>query len=138
MDNKKNIFIVIVIFLGLASIFFGRGYIQKELQKILLRLNTPAIHNGKISVVTSFYPLAYFASEVGGERVEVRNITPSGAEPHDFEPSPREIASLMDADLFIYNGTSFEPWAKKRIQTQTPHPLPASRSIDMVSKEAPL
>lgn len=63
-----------------------------------------------IQVITSFYPLAYLASSVGGELVNVETMTPNGAEPHDFEPTARDIAHLSSADIFLYNGAGFEPW----------------------------
>ncbi|MBU0585949.1 zinc ABC transporter substrate-binding protein, partial [Candidatus Micrarchaeota archaeon] len=50
--------------------------------------------NGKMKVVASFYPLYDFASNVGGDRVEVSTLIPIGAEPHEFDPSPSDITSL--------------------------------------------
>lgn len=64
----------------------------------------------KVKVVASFYPLAHFAEKVGAERVTVKNLTPAGAEPHDFEPTPRDIVRLREADLILLNGAGFEPW----------------------------
>lgn len=63
-----------------------------------------------ISLVVSFYPLEYLANSIGGERVSVVNLTPPGAEPHDFEASPRDIEMLSRADIFVYNGSGLEPW----------------------------
>jgi len=68
---------------------------------------------GEIRVVTSFYPLAEFAGQVGGANVEVVNITPAGVEPHDFEPTPRDIARVYSAKVFLFNGGGFDPWAEK-------------------------
>lgn len=68
-----------------------------------------------IKVATSFYPLAEFAKQVGQERMEIINIVPAGAEPHDFEPSPQDIVKIYSTKLFIYNGSGFDPWAKKII-----------------------
>lgn len=67
----------------------------------------------KIMVVASFYPLAEFARQAGGDLVEVKNITPAGAEPHEYEPTPRDIAKIHEADLFLYNGAGQEPWAER-------------------------
>lgn len=66
-----------------------------------------------LSVFVSFFPLADIASRVGGQYVIVRNMLPSGAEPHDFEPTPRDLIDLGKADLFLYNGAHFEPWVDK-------------------------
>jgi zinc transport system substrate-binding protein len=64
-------------------------------------------------VVASFYPLAYAAERVGGNRVEVANLTPAGAEPHDLELTPKQIDELLDADLVFDLGRNFQPAVEK-------------------------
>lgn len=68
---------------------------------------------GKIRIVASFYSLAEFAKNVGGNYADVINITPAGAEPHDYEPTPQDIAKIYDAKLFIFNGNGVDNWADK-------------------------
>lgn len=68
--------------------------------------------SGKLPVVASFYPLYFFASEIGGDKAEVLNITPAGAEPHDFEPTGEDMARIQDSKLLILNGGGLEPWGK--------------------------
>jgi zinc transport system substrate-binding protein len=63
----------------------------------------------RTSVVTSFYPLAFAAEEVGGRSARVRNLTPPGAEPHDLEATPRDVEELHDADLVLLVGGGFQP-----------------------------
>jgi zinc transport system substrate-binding protein len=65
--------------------------------------------SGKESVVASFYPLAFAAEEIGGDRVDVHNLTPPGAEPHDLEISPKDVAEVHDADLVLLLGRGFQP-----------------------------
>ncbi len=67
----------------------------------------------KVSVVASFYPLYFLASEIGGEKISVRNITPSGVEPHDYEPTVRDMMETQRARLLILNGEKFEAWGEK-------------------------
>ena len=59
---------------------------------------------GGLAVVAGFYPLQYAAQRVGGDRVVVSDLTKPGAEPHDLELSPRQVASVVDADLVVYLG----------------------------------
>ena len=66
-----------------------------------------------LEVTASFYPLYYFASEIGGENVRVYNITPAGAEPHDYEPTSRDIVRIEKSNLLILNGRALEPWSDK-------------------------
>ena len=71
--------------------------------------------SGKLNIVTSFYPMAEFARQVGGDKVTVTNLIPDGIEPHEWEPTAKELGKIKDADLFIYNG-GVEPWAPKAIE----------------------
>jgi zinc transport system substrate-binding protein len=65
---------------------------------------------GKVNIVTSFYPLYDFAAKIGGEYVNVVNLVPTGVEPHDWTPRAQDIVNIRNADLFIYNGANFEGW----------------------------
>jgi zinc transport system substrate-binding protein len=67
--------------------------------------------NGKMPVAASIYPLAFLAEQVGGDFVSVTQITPGGIEPHDYDPSPRKIALVYDAKIFLMNGSGVDPWA---------------------------
>ena len=58
--------------------------------------------DGRLSVVTAFYPLQYVAEQVGGEEVSVTNLTKPGVEPHDLELTARQVASVARADLVVY------------------------------------
>jgi zinc transport system substrate-binding protein len=60
-------------------------------------------------VVASFYPLAFAAQEIGGRKVEVENLTPAGAEPHDLEVSPSDVRELRGSDLVLLLGHGFQP-----------------------------
>ena len=61
-------------------------------------------------VLTSFYPLYFFTSQIAGDRLEVRNLVPAGAEPHDWEPTPKDVADITKAAVLIYNGAGLEHW----------------------------
>ena len=69
-------------------------------------------HNG-VRVVASFYPAYFFASRIGGANAVVVNITPAGIEPHDYEPTAREITHITKSDLLILNGGNLESWGER-------------------------
>jgi zinc transport system substrate-binding protein len=73
----------------------------------------------RLPVVASFYPLYEFARRVGGDRVAVRNLVPPGAEPHDYEPTPRDVIEINRARVLVYNGAGLEPWIA-RLLSQVP------------------
>jgi zinc transport system substrate-binding protein len=66
----------------------------------------------KLSVMTSFYPVYDFTLKVGGDKVSVKNMVPSGTEPHEWEPGTRDIASLEESNVFIYSGAGMEHWTE--------------------------
>ncbi|MDF2646605.1 MAG: zinc transporter substrate-binding protein [Paenibacillus sp.] len=70
----------------------------------------------KLKVVTTFYPMYEFSKQVGGDHADVIALIPPGAEPHDWEPSAKDMAKLKEADLFVYNGI-VEGWAEKALSS---------------------
>ena len=73
----------------------------------------PVNVNHKLRVTASFYPLYFFSSQIGSDKAEVKNITPAGAEPHDYEPTAQDIVLIEKSNLLILNGGKFEVWADK-------------------------
>lgn len=67
----------------------------------------------KLKVAASFYPLAHFAEQVGGDKAEIIKIIPGGADPHEYEPTAKDIVKIQTARVFIFNGASLEPWAER-------------------------
>src|SRR5262245_36248105 len=58
--------------------------------------------DGRLHVVAAFYPLQFVAERVGGDQVRVTNLVRPGAEPHDMELQPSQVAAITDADLVLY------------------------------------
>lgn len=71
----------------------------------------------KLSVYVSFYPLYYLANEIGKDNINLGSIIPNGVEPHDYEPTIRQIESVGKSDVFVYIGADMEPWSEKVIDT---------------------
>ena len=69
----------------------------------------------KLQVAASFYPMAEFVQAVGGTNVQVTTMVPDGAEPHDWEPSPKDLTRLGRAQVFVYNGM-VDPWAEQALE----------------------
>ncbi|MGC9669295.1 metal ABC transporter substrate-binding protein [Planosporangium sp. 12N6] len=85
----------------------------------------------RMRVVAAFYPLQYVTEQVGGDRVAVTNLVKPGAEPHDLELQPSQMARLATADLVVYL-RGFQPSVDsavdqeargKAIDTSTVQPL---------------
>lgn len=97
-----------------------------------------AIGDGKPRVIATFYPLAEFSRMAGGEAVEVSSIVSPGIEPHEYEPTLRDIISLEQADIFVMNGAGMEPWAERlapALREKGVIVLDASESVPLLAAE---
>lgn len=101
MNKRQRIFFGFVLFVIIVSSlsFFGK--------------KQPTNDTKKLKVTTSFYPLSYLVERIGGGYVSVTNLTPVGSEPHDFEPSTKDIVALEEQDLIILSGGGLEGYARK-------------------------
>jgi zinc transport system substrate-binding protein len=93
--------------------------------------NAQPADSDKVSVVASFYPLYNFAQAVGGSHITVTNITPAGAEPHDYEPAPQDLVRAQQSKVFIYDGGTLEPWVNKFLGDYRNVPVKASDHITL-------
>ncbi|WP_244486814.1 metal ABC transporter substrate-binding protein [Aureimonas sp. Leaf324] len=73
----------------------------------------PAFAAEKLKVATTFTVLADMTRNVAGDRAEVVSITKPGAEIHNYQPTPRDILSVRDADLVLWNGLGLELWFER-------------------------
>jgi len=69
----------------------------------------------QLKVLASFYPLYEFTKIIGGERIDVSVIVPSGIEPHDWEPTIQDLQKMQNADIIVINGIDLEPWITKLV-----------------------
>ena len=92
-----------------------------------------AAGDGRLRVLTSFYPMYDFACKIGGDCIDVTNMVPSGTEPHDWEPSTNDLKNLEKADVFIYNGADMEPWADDLLVSRSDklHVVEASENVEL-------
>ena len=69
-----------------------------------------SIDNSKLQVISSFNPLHEFSQEIGQEKIDVTLLVPTGVEPHDWEPTIKDVQQMQKSDLIIINGIGFENW----------------------------
>jgi zinc transport system substrate-binding protein len=70
-------------------------------------------NNTKLKIFASFYPIYDFVKKIGKDRVDVSTIVPASVEPHDFEPTAKQVIELQKADVIFINGAGFESWINK-------------------------
>lgn len=89
-----------------------------------------------VSIAASFYSLAEFARNVGGDKVTVTQITPTGVDAHDFQLSPQHILTIRSAKLFLYNGGGIEPWAERIHEDTERHGVRVANMIEALGFQA--
>ncbi|SUA44242.1 ABC transporter substrate-binding protein [Neisseria zoodegmatis] len=70
----------------------------------------------KLKVVTTFTVIQDIAQNVAGDAATVESITKPGAEIHDYQPTPQDIAKAQSADLVLWNGMNLERWFERFFQ----------------------
>ncbi|SUO97734.1 metal ABC transporter substrate-binding protein [Suttonella indologenes] len=83
------------------------------LTALLAACAIPSLAADKLKVATTFTIIADMAQNVAGEHAQVVSITKPGAEIHDYEPTPKDLATAQDAQLILWNGMGLERWFEK-------------------------
>ena len=99
MNKRQKLFVVATAVILMVAVF----------ATVFFQLQNKTEDN-RLKVVASFYPLAYFAQEIGGEEVTVRQLIPDNTEVHTWQPSFADILAVDEADVIIYNGASLDHW----------------------------
>jgi zinc transport system substrate-binding protein len=93
----------------------------------------PAGADGKLPVVTAFYPLQFVSERVGGDVVGVSTLTKPGAEPHDVELTARQVGEVSDAGLIVYLA-GFQPAVDDAVkQNGGDRAFDAATAVEMIN-----
>ena len=97
---------------------------------------TPA--SDKLNVVTTTTQLADFADQIGGDNIELTSLLAPGASAHHFDPSPKELVALSQADVLIVNGADLEGFIDSTIEASgfTGELVTAADGIDLDEAKA--
>lgn len=79
------------------------------------------------TVVAAFYPIAYAIEQIVPDAVDVDNLTPAGAEPHDLELTPGDVRAVAGATWTFYLGDGFMPGLERAVGQRS------GRSIDLLA-----
>lgn len=71
----------------------------------------------KINIVTTFYPVYEFTKQVVGNNANVSMLVGAGQDSHSFEPTPKEMITIAEADVFIYSTSYMETWVSAVLNT---------------------
>ncbi len=84
----------------------------------ILSLITSSAEAG-LRITCSLFPVYDFARAVVGGSANVHLLLKPGTEPHEYEPSPMDVKTLNDSDVFIFTGRHMEHWAGHLADTLT-------------------
>ncbi|MEE0929886.1 MAG: metal ABC transporter substrate-binding protein [Acutalibacteraceae bacterium] len=66
--------------------------------------------NGKINVVSTIFPQYDFSRQIAGENANLKMLIPPAGESHTYEPTPQDIISIENSDVFLYIGGENDKW----------------------------
>ena len=68
--------------------------------------------SGKISIVTTIFPLYDWTSKIAGDKAELTMLLDKGVDLHSFQPSAEDIVKMSGCDMFIYVGGESDSWVE--------------------------
>ena len=60
------------------------------------------------NIVVTYSVLGSVVADLVGDEADVTTLIPDGQDPHDFQPSARDIEAINNADIVVSNGLDFE------------------------------
>lgn len=92
----------------------------------------------RLQIVTTIFPIYDFTRAVAGDTMDISLMLPAGADSHSFEPTPRDIVTVQNADLFIYIGGESDAWVERILESfgdQAPAALALIHSVSQLDEE---
>jgi ABC-type Zn uptake system ZnuABC Zn-binding protein ZnuA len=75
--------------------------------------------DGKLKVVATTSIIGDVVQNIGGDAIDLTILMPAGTDPHSFEPSPRQIAAMSDAQIIFVNGFNLEENLQATLESAT-------------------
>ena len=82
----------------------------------------------KLTIIATLFPQYDFARELAGEKAEIKLLLPPGMESHSYEPTPGDIITIQNSDIFLYTGDDMEPWVSGIVENLGDAPIVANLS----------
>lgn len=95
-----SFFILIVLIITLIIVFKKEEVVKNE---------------EKLQIIATLFPQYDFAKHIVGDKAEVKLLLNSGVETHNYEPTPKDMISINNSDMFLYTGNDLEPWTESII-----------------------
>lgn len=102
MKKFSKLLTLLMILVMCASCFYGCSGDKKEENS-----------SKKIKVVATIFPVYDFLREIGGDKIDLTMLMTPGAETHSYEPTPKDMKTVSNADFFAYVGGDSDEWVDK-------------------------
>ena len=89
--------------------------------------------DGKINVTVTVFPPYDFVRRIAGDRVNLSMLLPPGTESHSFEPTPKDIITIQNSDIFIYGGGESDTWIDRILTSVNSDRMKTLAMIDEVN-----
>ena len=96
----KKLFTILLILLSIVLLFGCQEEAERK----------EALDPNKITIVATLFPQYDFARELAGDKANILLLLPPGMESHSYEPTPGDIITIQESDIFLYTGDEMEPW----------------------------
>lgn len=119
----------IILAMVISVVFVGMGNEESRIARAKERL----------SIITTNFPAYDFVRTLAQERADVRMLLPPGSESHTFEPTPQDLVSIQQSDLFLFVGGESEHWIEEMLATMgedAPVTLSMMQCVEALPEEA--
>ena len=79
---------------------------------------------GKLKIVTTIFPEYDITRAIAKDKVDLELMIKPGVDVHSFTPTPQDIKTVQNSDIFVYGGTEHDKWVEN-----------LTKSIDMKNKK---
>lgn len=93
----------------------------------------------KKKVMTTFYPVYYLAQRIAGDKMDVEMLLDGNQDPHDYESSARDAATVQQSDVFIYQDDEMEHFVSdmvKLLDTSKTTIVKSTENIELLAGDA--
>ena len=97
-----------------------------------VKSGSAAAEDGRLSIVCTNFPEYDFARAIAGDEADITMLLKPGAESHTFEPTPDQMITIQNSDLFVYVGGDSDEWVEDILASMDSTKLTTFKLMDKV------
>ena len=111
---KKTGYVLLLV-MAITGMCMFTGCMTGKRQSVSMKENETD-QEEKLKVVSTLFPYYDFARQIGGEEIDLTMVIPAGMDSHSFEPTPKDMIVIQNADLVLCNGGEMERWVEQVLE----------------------